>query len=210
MSNNNEIMNTADMIEQDEEGNGPETNMVATREAEGNGIEFHVSMRSYTQHDMEGLIVDAAARVLVGQYGNNKLAKLVEERCMALTTAKVDAHLKTVVADIIDQPVTPQFPFQSKPTEQPVTMREFIGLTGQAFLQARVGNDGQPQSISYSTKPRIQYLVERTMADRFKTEIEKASNALLAEIRNTIAAEHKAFLEKEKVRFREALAKYAS
>ena len=47
----------------------------------------------------------------------------------------------------------------------------------------------------------------RDMATAFKREIEKSTNALISEIQSAVAAHHKALLEAEKVRLREAIAK---
>jgi hypothetical protein len=206
----NEIISTADIAESEWDGHsepsGVETDMVATKAAGGKGIEFHVSMRDYTQRDMDALVVEAAARVLVGERGNNKLAKMVEERCIALTTEKVDQHLAGVTAGIIEQPIIPKFPFV-KADEKPVTIREFIGLTGQAYLTAKVDSSGKPTTDNYYSKTRMQHLVDSYMASAFKREIETATNAVIVEIQNRIRADHKALLEVEKARFRAALAK---
>jgi hypothetical protein len=86
-------------------------------------------------------------------------------------------------------------------------MREFIGLTGQAYLTARVDNSGNPTTDSYYSKSRIQFFVEKFMETAFKREIEKATNAAIIEVRKAIEDNHKAFLEAEKARFRDALAK---
>lgn len=210
----NEITSTHDLAEQEWDGHSEpqdvDTCMVATKEPEGKGIEFNVSMRDYTLHDMEALIVEAAARTIVGRHNDHQLAKVIEAKCIEQITSKADHALSKVTAEIIDQPVTPKFPFMSKGDEKPVTMREFISLTGQAYLTARVNNAGETSTDSWSTKPRIQYLVEKYMDTAFKREIEKATNLAVAEVRNAIEAQHKAFLEAEKTRFREALAKVAS
>lgn len=208
-----EITSTTEMAE--EEWNGEDepsevrTDMVATHEAEGKGIEFHVSMRNYTLSDMEALIVDAAARTLVGNYGNNKLAKMIEERCIDLVSHKADSALEKVAADIIDQPITPKYPFM-KADEKPTTMREFIGLTGRDYLTAYVDSSGKPTTDRHYGKTRIQHLVESYMQREFKREIEKATNAAINEIHTAIAKQHDAFLEAEKARFRDALAKVTS
>lgn len=209
----NEIISTHDMAENEWSGDeGPhdvQTDMVATKTAEGRGIEFHVSMRDYTQRDMEALIVEAAARVLVGNYGDAKLAKLIEDRCVALTTAKADKALAAVTADIIDQPITPKLPFM-KPDATPTTMREFIGLTGREYLTGYVDSYGKPTTNRHYGKTRIQYLVETYMQQAFKNEISKATNATISEIQKEIRAKHDAFLNAEKARVREALAKVVS
>lgn len=207
----NEITSTHEMAEGEWDGHsepeGVETDMVATRQAEGKGIEFHVSMRDYTMNDMEALIVDAAARMLVGRHNDHALAKQIEAKCIELITAKADKALASVTSDVIDQPVVPKFAFQSKADEKPVTMREFIGLTGQAYLSARVNRAGEATTENWHAQPRIQYLVERAMDNKFKAEIEKATNAAVREIQNAISAQHQAILAAEKRRVTDALAK---
>jgi len=73
---NNQITSTHELAETEWDGHTEpsdvETNMVATKDAEGRGIEFHVSMRDYTKRDMDALIVEAAARVLVSEHGKGK------------------------------------------------------------------------------------------------------------------------------------------
>jgi len=210
----NGITSTHDIAEQEWDGHpepsGVETDMVATKEAEGRGIEFHVSMRDYTMQDMEALIIEAAARQIVGRHNDKTLAKAIEAKCIEQITAKADKALASVTAEIIDQPVTPKFPFMSKADEKPVTMREFIALTGQAYLTARVNGSGEASTDSWSTKPRIQHLAEAYMQQAFKREIEKATNAAISEIHKAIRAHHDTFLNAEKARVREALAKVSA
>lgn len=206
----NVIITTHEMAEAEwnpgEEPRDVDTNMVATREPEGKGIEFHVSMRTYTQHDMEDLIVEAAARTLVGKIGDARLAKLLEERCISMVTQKVDAHLKGVTADIIDQPITPKYPFM-KADEKPMTMREFIGLTGRDYLEGRVDSSGNPTTDRTYSKPRLQHLVQSAMERTFKLEMEKATNAALSEVQKEIRSRHEAMIAAEKKRLQDAMAR---
>lgn len=208
----NEILNTHDIAQQEWDGHSEpsdvETAMVATKEAEGRGIEFHVSMRSYTQHDMEALIVEAAAVQIVGKFGNSQMAKAIEAKCIELTNAKASTALEKVTAEIIDQPLTPSFG-----DKKPVTMREFIGLTGREYLAERVDRDGKPYSGGWGSNnslSRIELIVGQFMQRQFKSEIEKATNAAISEIQAGIKAQHQAFLEAEKARVREALAKVSA
>lgn len=207
----NEIVNTHDIAEEHWDGKGEprdvDTDMVATHEATGKGIEFHVSMRSYTQQDMEELIVEAAASMIVGRSSNNNLVKLIEERCLALVTQKVDQHLSSVTDDIIDQPVTPKHSY-GKPTADPVTMREFIGLTGRQYLSERVDNSGKVNERgSYNETSRIVYLVQRAMDHKFKNEIERATNAAVSTVQAEIRSMYAAIVEAEKARMRSAMEK---
>lgn len=204
----NVIMDTGNVAEM--LGLGPEdeiSNMEATAEPTGHGIEFHVSMRGYTMRDMEELIVHAAAQQIIKHHNDAQIAKQIEAKCIELVTTKANSALEKITAEIIDQPIIPKYSY-GKPDAAPVTMREFIGLTGRQYLSERVDDYGKVNERgSYNEKSRIQYLVEQAMARTFKNEIEKATNAVIAEIRSGIAAQHKAFLEGEKARFREALAK---
>lgn len=197
--------NVAELIGLDE--SDEISNMEALKEPTGKGIEFHVAMRGHTMHDMEELIVQAAAQQIVGKFGNDRIAKEIEAKTISLVTAKADKALEAVTAEIIDQPILPKYGY-SKPEASPVTMREFIGLTGRQYLAERVDTNGKVSDrSSYNEKSRIQYLVEKYMETAFKREIEKATNAAIVEVRAAIEANHKAFLEAEKARFREALAK---
>lgn len=203
----NEITSTAEMAEAEwkagEEPRDVDADMVATREAEGRGIEFHVSMRDYTMRDMEALIVEAAAMQLVGRRGDSELAKVIETKALAMIAAKAEAKLESVTAEIIDQPMTPTFG-----TKQPVTMRDFLGLYGREYLTQVVGSDGKPDASSYGRgKPRITWLVERAMDATFKREIEKATSAAITEIQGAIREHHKALLAAETARIRDAIAK---
>lgn len=204
MATTNEILNTGDL--QGDEFSEPSSHLVATEQPEGNGMEFHVSMRGYTMSDMEALIVEAAAHKLVGQFGDKTLGRMIEEKCIQQVTAKADAALHAVTHEIIDQPLTPAFG-----DKKPVTMREFIGLTGREYLTERVDREGKPSSSGgwggSSTYTRIELLVSNYMQKHFKQEIEKATSAAIVEIQRAIKADHAAFIETEKARLRAALAK---
>lgn len=204
----NEIMDTGNVSEILDLGPDDEiSNMAATHEPTGKGIEFHVSMHGHTFRDMEELIVQAAAFQIVGKFGNDRLAKEIEAKTIALVTAKADAALEAVTTDIINQPLIPKYTY-GKPDADPVTMREFIGLTGRQYLAERVDYNGKVNERgSYNETTRIQYLVQKCMETKFKNEIEKATNAMISEIRAGVEAQHKAMLAAEKKRLADALAK---
>ncbi len=207
----NEILNTGDLAEDAyngfDEASEVQSDLVATHEAECKGIEFHVSMRDHTMSDMQELIVAAAARMLVGNYGQNELAKLVQERAIAIITQKADEAVAKIAADILDQPIIPQYTY-GKPSAEPVTMREFIGMTGREYLTAKVNYEGKPATGNdYRTQSRIQHIVEGMMSRTFKSEMEKATTATLAEIQAEVKRHHEGVLAEQKSRIREALAR---
>lgn len=205
----NEITDTHSLAGVDDDNREVATNMSATREPENTKIEFHVQMRSYTQSDMEELIVDAAARVIVGRSNNNELSKRIESRAIEMINERVTAHLSGITAEIIDQPVTPSYG-----DKKPLTMREVIGLTGREYLTAKVDGYGRAQGEkdfdSYHSRDhgtRIAHIVSRAMDIKFKDEITKATSDAIREFRAALEAQHKAVIAAEMARFHEALSK---
>ena len=97
-----DIIDTADIaFDQQEAGmrdddNALQTSAVASHEEKPGGISFHVQMRDWTVNDMEELIIEAAARMIVGRTSDNKLSKLIEDRALALITERADAKLSAV------------------------------------------------------------------------------------------------------------------
>jgi hypothetical protein len=176
----------------------------ATEKPEGSRFEFHVQMRGFTMNEMDNLIVEAAARLIVGNGRERKIAEAIEAKCIELVDAKASAALAKVTERIIDAPMTPNYG-----DRKPVTMREFIGLYGREYLTALVDREGKPITGSVwhdSSKPRIDYLVERSLDGRFKTEIEKATNAAFHTMKNLITTQHNTMLAVEKKRLADALA----
>lgn len=214
----NEIISTYDIAENNrdsrlrsQEPDGDDdvhTDAVATKEAEGRGIEFHVSMRDYTQRDMEALIVEAAAMQIVGRYGDNRLSKAIEAKCIEMVDAKARAALQVVSTEIIDQPITPSFG-----DKKPVTMREFIGLVGREYLTEKVDYQGtktQDSGYGSRTMTRIEYLVGSILGKQFKAEIQNATTALISHMQAEFKKTHEAFIAEQKARVRDALAKAVS
>lgn len=212
MTATNTITDTGEMELNDFDFDGEpgdiRNNLIATKAAEGEGIEFHVSMRGHTFQDMEALIVEAAAQLIVGKRNERDLARAIEAKCVELVNAKATAKLETITAEIIDQPMTPQWATDKKP----VTMREMLGLYGREYLTQMVDRDGNPSSDNWGNRnrARIVQLVEKAMDAKFKAEIEKSTNAVVNEIRAAIKAQHDAMLAAEKARFMEALAKVSA
>ncbi len=203
-----EITSTHDIAEAEWDGLEPgdvASSIVATHEPEGRGYEFHVSMRDYTQRDMEGLIIEAAAQLIVGRHNDSAMAKAIEAKCIELINKRTTEALAGVTAEIIEQPIIPTFG-----DKNPVTMREFIGLCGREFLMQRVDSNGSPSTSGYGAAPRIEHLVQKLLGNRFKDEIEKATNAAIAEVRLALKAKQDALLAAEKARFREYIAKGAA
>lgn len=201
----NEITSTHEMAETEWDGESEpkdvESDIVATREPENKGIEFHVSMRDYTQRAMEDLIIEAAALSIVGKFGERTVGKEIEAKALELIQTKIGKRLETVTAEIIDQPMVPNFG-----TKEPVTMREFIGLYGREYLTQKVDNRGEIATSSYNSISRAQYFAERFMDRAFKSEIEKATSAAINQIRAEMSAKHAALIAEQIERFKTAMA----
>jgi len=199
------IIDSNDIFDISDDDDGPKESLTATTTSEPDAkIEFHVQMRDWTLRDMEILIVEAAAKQIVGRVNRpNDLSKQIEARVRELLVAKADERLALVTAEIIDQPVTPAFG-----DKKPVTMREMIGLYGRKYLTQTVGRDGAPSSSHYDAKTtRMAYLVERALDTKFKREIEAATNAAISEIQKMIREQHLKLLSAEKARVRAAIDK---
>jgi hypothetical protein len=202
----NEICHTGDVSgDPDYEPSGPQ--LQATTEPTSDRMQFHVQMDRYTQEAMEDLIVEAAARILVGKSDSSKLARDIEGRCASQIMAKLDAKLETVTADIINQPVT-STGFGSNP----VTMGEMIGLMGKDYLSEPVNTQGNPRGVDTSWSfssfgTRAQWLVWNAMETKFKSEIAAATNAAIAQVQTEVRSAHLAMINEEKARLREAMQK---
>lgn len=207
----NLIMDTGNIAELNDLGPDDEiASLDATKEATDAPMEFHVQMKGHTFRDMEDLIVNAAAQQLVGRYGGtDALRKQIEAKTIEHVTKRADAVLATVSAEIIDQPMMPKYVGAK---EEPVTMREFIGLTGRAYLAERVDESGKAASSSsgYGYRSRMEFLVDQMMSTKFKNEIAAATNAAISEIQKAVKAQHDALIAEEKKRLADALAKLSS
>lgn len=184
----------------------PREDLSATTESDPEAkIEFHVQMRSWTVRDMEELVIEAAARQLVGRNASEgALSKAVQEAAIRQITAKADAKMATVSEQIIDQPV-----MAGPGSKEPVTMREMIGLYAKEYLTEIVGSDGKISTDYYgrqSGKARMVWIVERALDAKFKDEITKATNAAIREIQTEIRAQHVAVVQAETARIRAAIA----
>lgn len=205
-----DIIDTADIAnEQFESGERDEdseltTSAVASHEEKPGGISFHVQMRDWTVNDMEELIVEAAARIIVGRHGDTKIAKQIEERALALITQRADAKLSAVADNVLGTTLTPKG-FDQK---APVTIGEMIGMLGREYLEQVVDRDGNPVKGYYDKgRKRIEHIVTRAMDQKFKAEIQYAMSVVINELRAEFRARHEQILAAEKARIAEALAK---
>ena len=153
-----EITSTHEIAETEWDGESDEADVEADMTAtiapdDEAAIEFHVQMRSYTQREMESLIVEAAARMIVGQHTDNTTAKMIQDRCLELIQKKVNETLGRVTSEIIDQPMLPRFP--GTKTSEPVTMREFLGLYGREYLTQKVDHRGRADDGYGSKAPAL-------------------------------------------------------
>lgn len=201
------IIDTQEMAEMCDfdEDQSPRADLAATAESDPAAkIEFHVQMTSWTLSDMESLIVEAAARTIVGKVDRpTELAKQIENRVREMLIQKADARLDAVTSEIIDQPVTPTYG-----DKKPVTMREMIGLYGREYLTQVVNSDGNLTTDYYNVKkPRMQWLTERALDAKFKAAITNATAAAISEVQREIRATHETFISEEKARMRAAWAK---
>ena len=207
MTDTDLIVDTAEIAEDEWDGESEpgelSSNMDATSTPQNDGsMEFHIQMRRHTMRDFEDLVVEAAARQIVGRRQDTEIARRIEQRCIELIDSKLTTALDAITAEIIDQPVTPKFG-----GKQPVTMRELIGLYGREYLETLVDPEGKRHDGWSRGTRRIEHLAEKSLERKFTSEIERATNAAVTTLRAEISARHKALIEAETARFRAALNK---
>ena len=148
------IVDTMELDEDDDyEVDG--SDLSATDAPTTEGMEFHVQMKSYTLRDFDDMVVEAAARVMLGRHGDRDIAKQIEAKCIDLLNQRISATLEPITTDIIDQPLLPKSVFPGSKEKEPVTMREFVGLCGREFLAQKVGHDGKPKTDNYGSSLRL-------------------------------------------------------
>lgn len=206
------IVDTEELCDgMDYEESMEQSDLAATKAPADEGMQFFVQMKGYTLADFDDMVVEAAARLLVGKHRDADIAKRIEERCIELVQGAADKKLVSVTKEIMDQPVTTHFPGTKQ--SEPVTMRDFIGLTGREYLAEKVGSNGKVPTDSWGRhdmKPRLEWIVESAMRRDFKNEIEKATTAAIAEVQKEVRSLHAAMIEAEKARFRKALDKLSA
>lgn len=207
-----DIIDTADIaFDQQEAGmrdndNDLQTSAVASHEEKPGGISFHVQMRDWTVNDMEELIIEAAARMIVGRTSDNKLSKLIEDRALSLITERADARLSAVASDVLGTTLTPKGYDQ----KTPVTIGETIGMLGREYLEQVVNRDGTVATDVYQRRDgmkRLERIVRDHIDQKFSDEIKKATNAVITEVRTEVRNRHEQMLAAEKARIAEALTK---
>lgn len=205
----NEICDMSDVVGEDADGLDI-PHLRATDAPTSDRMQFHVQMDGYTQGAMESLIVEAAARIIIGRSKDTAITKQIEIRCAELLTKKIDERLEKITAEIISQPVMSER--HGKAT--PITMGEMVGLVGRDYLSEMVDNSGKAKTPdSWGFRPfgtRAQWLAFQALKNKFKFETESATAGAVSEIQAEIRAAHNAFLDAEKARFRQALAMTAS
>jgi hypothetical protein len=177
----------------------------ATTAPAASGMEFFVQMKGYRVGEFEDAVVEAAARLLVGKRNEAEMARRIEARCVELVTAKIDARLETVSAEIVDQPMTPLF---ASGKSEPVTMREFIGLVGREYLTTMLDRDGKPTkggAFDRTGERRIDAILRSVLDRDFKAGIERATKSLISEMRVMIQADLDKVAAAEKERIRKSL-----
>lgn len=176
----------------------------ATIEPQNKGLEFHVQMSGYQFSGLEEAVVQAAAARIVGEQNKAAIAKRIEEAAIAQLTKRIDAALEPITAEILDRPMIPK----AFGKQEPVTLREFIGLCGREYLDQYVDEKGIPTKYdSYSrNEKRVDRLLRQIIDHKFSGEITKATSSLIVEVRNEIKERQDALIASEKKRVAEALA----
>lgn len=189
-------IDTTENIAERDEREECSSRIEATDEPQQGGINFHVSMRDYTMKDMEELIIEAAARQLLGRFSDKLLAKVIEEKVMAAMVARADAQLERIANDVMGHVLTPAAYSQ----KQPVTIGETLAHLGREYLEQKVTTDGKPGSEAWHGSQlikRIDYIARQAFEHKLTKELadatREASRTAVAEVKalyaNVVTAE---------------------
>lgn len=184
--------------------------MTATEAPTDDPLQFHVQMNGWTLRQMEALVVEAAARMMVDKLMRGDIGKQVQARTIEMVTERINAKLEPICENIINQPVM----IGGKTAG---TLADMIGLTANDYLSQIVDSSGKTKAEaggdSWSFRAegkRIEWIARRALDVKFKREIEAASNAAVSQAQAAIKAEHAAIIAAEKARIKAALEKAVS
>lgn len=196
------IIDTSDLAEINGQDN-VDTSMAATEAPDPKGISFHVSMRDWTLEQMEELVIEAAARKLLGKMTDTNLAKQIEAKLLADVMARADAKIAAIASDVMGHVLTPT----SYGQKTPVTIGETLAFLGREYLDQHVNSEGKPtvRDSWNKAETRLEYFVRKGMAGRWDEEIKTATNAVVKQVRDEITARHKEVLATESKRMHDAL-----
>lgn len=182
------------------------SSMDATTEPAPTGISFHVQMRGYTQEDMEELIVEAAARIIVGRSGETRIAKAIEARVVEAIRERADAVVGKIAADVMNHTLQGATTWQASPG----TVGQVLGMLGREYLEQKVTDDGKPfDNVSHWRKDamtRAEYIARQHVSQTFAKELDAASREVVKEMTKAVKDRFAAMLDAKKAEFNADLA----
>ena len=200
-----EVTSTDAIAERDGEEEA-RSSIVASETAPPEGINFHVTMTRWTQDDMEDLIVEAAARLVLGKLSDNRLAKLIEEKVLAEIVKRADAKISEIAEDVMGHALVP-VSWSQKPT---VTIGETLAHLSRAYLEQIVDAEGKVSTDNYSYASReklkrIDFLVRAAFDQKLGQEIAKATKDASNEAAKEVRAKYAEIVTAETSKLRAAI-----
>lgn len=200
----NEIVTTEDIAA----SNGDEevrSSIEATEEALPKGIGFHVTMTSWTLEDMEELIVEAAARRVLGRMNDNRLAKLIEDKVLAEISARANDAIARIADDVMGHALVPANYSQ----QAPVTIGETLAHLSRAYLEQMVDSDGKPPTDHWrrqESMKRIDWIVRAAFDRKLGEEISKSTKVAADAAAKEVRAKYTEIVTSETDKLRAAIA----
>lgn len=202
MTDNTTIMDTGNIAEIEDDFEAEREDLTATTQAEDGKMNFFVQMNGHTMSDFEDMVVNAAAAQILCNIVPSRMQRLVEERCISLITERIDKHLGSIVADIVNQPLTQ--PGRS----EPITMAEHIGIVGRDYMATTVNSKGEPEKRNgwgSNVQTRAQHLVSQVVDRDLKRHVDQETRKTIAVVREEIKSHQQAILEQERKRVSDAI-----
>ena len=176
------------------------SDLTSTHEPDVAGMSFHVQMNGYTLGDFEEMVVQTAARLLLESGASeHRLKKTIEERAIALISQRCDEKLAGVTSDILNNPVMIG-------GKDPITMGEFIGITGRDYLSTPVDHGGKPTTGSYDRgTPRINRMLNEVVGKKFSAELSAGIKDITKELKVMVTTKLDSLIVEERARIATAL-----
>lgn len=163
---------------------------------------FEVRLKEYQERDVLDAVVDRAARLIVGNYGQTQIAKEIEARAKAIVAERVDAELAKLTKEFFDQPIL------AAKDGPALSIREWVGLAGREFLTQMVNREGKPSDSAWdSRQTRMSYLIGQIVTTRLENELREAVTKAAVEVQGEARKKIDAAISAEKARIRAAFDK---
>lgn len=172
--------------------------LTATETEKPNTMDFHVQMNGYTMADFENMVVNAAARQLLG--GRTFQAD-IKEKVNEIASSKLNDRLTAELKDLMNITVM-------KRGSEDISLRQMIGMEAKDYLTETVNSNGKTTTDSWERRnglTRLQWIASNVFREAFKKELEQAFKDLRTELASAIQNKIKTAIDEQRKQVADAL-----